>query len=113
MVKRYKPRVSDSGWSIEMEEHTPDGRHVPVYLQDDPMVVLATDYDALAASHDALIQIHETLRAEANRLDMRIATLEAHLRRADGIEDDISAEDWYKQRDALLATSERQGDHHG
>lgn len=35
----------------------------------------------------------------------RIAELEAALRRADDIEHSISAEDWYKQRDALLGSS--------
>lgn len=36
----------------------------------------------------------------------RIRALGAHLRKADDIEHSISAEDWYKERDALLATSE-------
>jgi hypothetical protein len=36
-----------------------------------------------------------------------IEALEAHLRRADDIEHSISSEDWYKQRDALLAQSQR------
>jgi hypothetical protein len=39
--------------------------------------------------------------AAANK---RIASLEAHLRLADDIEHSISAEDWYKERDALLTT---------
>lgn len=34
-----------------------------------------------------------------------IAELKAALRRADDIEHSISAEDWYKQRDALLGSS--------
>lgn len=40
-----------------------------------------------------------------------IAELKAALRRADDIEHSISAEDWYKQRDALLGSSkETKGD---
>jgi hypothetical protein len=65
----------------------------------------------------ALVGEHRKLEAALRnsterevRFFARMTSLETALRRADDIEHSISVEDWYKQRDALLATSETKDD---
>jgi hypothetical protein len=76
---------------------------VQVSSGDAPYVVAASDYDVLAAEMAARQEREQDTRLELATSYRRIAQLEAHLRRADDIEHSISAEDWYRQRDALLA----------
>lgn len=77
-------------------------------MSDDDSVGGKT-FDAVVRERDALAAELARCRS-ANVYDgaahKRVAELEAALRRADDIEHSISAEDWYKERDALLATSE-------
>ncbi len=99
-------------------------------LRHDEVLIRFVDYEALAADLAGAIQaggdvakrcaqawdenakLHERIaaldsaladaRLRIDRDEERIAALELHLRRADDIEHSISAEDWYKERDALL-----------
>ena len=64
------------------------------------------------ANNSLRMAIQNMQDAATKPLHVRIEQLEAALRRADDIEHSISAEDWYRERDALLGSSVETGAKH-
>lgn len=60
--------------------------------------------DALAAELAEVKADRQGIWAAAVKAEARVQALEAHLRKADRIEGDIGAEQWYAERDALLSS---------